>query len=63
MGDNRISMKYSVFDRDGKPLRALATVKVKEASVSTFDRPSIFRSDRHDAIGGYTSAAKKGLPR
>lgn len=58
-----LGVKYSVFDRDGKPLRALVTVKVKEASVSTFNRPSIFRSDRHDTIAGYTSTAKKGLPR
>jgi Contractile injection system tube protein len=41
-----IGVKYSMFDCDGNPLRALATVKVKEASVSAFDRPSAFQDQR-----------------
>ena len=41
-----IGVKYSMFDRYGNPLRALATLKVKEASVSSFDRPSAFQNQR-----------------
>ena len=58
-----IGVKYSVFDRGGKPLRAVATVKVREASVSTFDRPTAFRTNRHDTVGGYILGKRKGLPR
>ncbi len=58
-----IGVKYSVFDRSGKPLRAVATLKVKEASVSNFDRPSAFRANRHDTVGGYIQGTPDGLPR
>jgi hypothetical protein len=58
-----IGVKYSWFDRTGRPLRALVTLKVKEASVSTFDRPKAFGANRHGNVGGYTHGLPNGLPR
>jgi hypothetical protein len=58
-----LGVKYTMFDRNGMPLRALATLKVKEASVSRFDRVSMFHTDRHDYVGGYTAERKGGIPR
>lgn len=61
-----ISVKYQMFDRDGRPLRATATVKVKEASVHKFDR-SKAASGRQPYVNGYirgaTSKLGPGLPR
>lgn len=58
-----IAVKYSVFSPMGQPLRAVATVKVKEASVSHFNRPSAFGTNRHQDKGGYIKGLTDGLPR
>jgi hypothetical protein len=58
-----LGVKYLMFDRTGKPLRAMATVKVKEASVSKFDRPRMFNVDRHRYVNGYAKGSEEGIPR
>ncbi len=61
-----IGVKYQMFDRNGRPLRATATVKVKEASVHKFDRSSV-AAGRKPYVNGYIRAHEKkpdpGLPR
>lgn len=58
-----IGVKYVMFDHAGRPLRATATVKVKEASVSKFDRSRAFAANRHQNINGYGPDTKQGVPR
>ncbi len=57
-----IGVKYTMFDRGGRPLRAVATVKVKEASVSKFDRTGV-HGTRYPDVNGYTHDIPRGVPR
>lgn len=57
-----IGVKYQMFDRGGRPLRATATVKVQEASVKTFDRGGM-SAGRHTDVNGYSPTTVRGVPR
>lgn len=44
-----LTVKYTMFSRDGVPLRAIATVKVKEAMVSAANPPVVMAPRSDDA--------------
>lgn len=57
-----LGVKYQMFDRAGRPLRATVTIKVQEASITRFDRLRASLG-RRPHVNGYVHGKARGLLR